>query len=68
MKKDLKNDLWRIYLLVYFAFVYFSTIKCVIDLFEDVRFLNEGVLFGITTIVHIGSYLLIFSGRLKDKD
>lgn len=70
MKKDLKDDLWRIYVLVFLAFVFFSSCKCMFDLLTEIPFLHRmgGILLVPIIALHIGSGLLILSGRLKDKD
>ena len=66
MKKDLKNDLWRIYALVFLAFVFFSSVKCMYDLLSNIPFLPDEILLIGIIALHIGSFLLITSGRLKD--
>ena len=73
MKKDFKNDFLRIYALVFIIFLFVSSIKCMYDLISKINFLqtHEGfmtVILFLIIVIHIGSSLLIFSGRLKDKN
>ena len=73
MKKDLKKDLLSIYVVVFLIISFFSSCAGMCLILEDIPFLCDipiyeellptGVFF-----LHIGSYLLILSGRLKDKD
>ncbi len=68
MKEGLKKDLLRMYVLVFLAFVFFSSCKCMFDLLKNIPFIPDIVLILCIIALHIGTFLLITSGRLKDKE
>lgn len=73
MKEGLKKDLLRIYVLIFCITSFFSSCGGMYAVLIDIPFLNnipiyEELLLIVLPILHIGTYLLMFSGRLKDKD
>ena len=68
MKKDFKKDLLSIYALIFGIFMFFSSVKCMFDLLHNIPFIPEPLLITGVIALHIGTLLLILSGRLKDKD
>lgn len=67
MKKDFKKDILRIYALIFMIFVFFSSIKCMFDLINKLFIFPDEITLILIIAIHIGSALLIFSGRLKDE-
>lgn len=73
MKKDLKETLLSIYVVVFLIISFFSSCAGMFDILKDIPFLHniplyEKLLVIVIPALHIGTLLLIFSGRLKDKD
>lgn len=73
MKEGFKKDLLRGYALVFLIFAFFSSCVCMHDILMDIPFLHnidrmDEILFGAVFFLHIGTVILIASGRLKDKD
>ena len=73
MKEGFKKDLLRGYALVFLIFAFFSSCAGMCLILEDIPFLCDipiyeellpiGVFF-----LHIGTVILIATGKLKDKD
>ena len=63
----MKQDFLRIYAIVFGAFAFFSSVKCMYDLIESIFSFDSYIILLFIIAVHIGSLLLIFSGRLKRK-
>lgn len=64
----MKKKFLKIYSLVFIIFMFFSSVKCMFDLIDSVFvFDSEWIIYVIIFIfaIHIGTLLLIFSGRLK---
>ena len=72
MKEGFKKDLLRGYALAFLAFAFFSSGKCMYELLMEIPFLcdipiyEDLLLIGVF-FLHIGTVILIASGRLKDK-
>ena len=71
MKKDFKKDLLSIYVVVFLIISFLSSCLGMFEILRDIPFLQnisiyEDLLMIAIPALHIGSYLLIFSGRLKD--
>ncbi len=65
----MKKDFLRVYSLIFCAFAVFSSIKCMFDLITNTfTFERDWDIYILIIIIaiHIGSLLLMFSGRLKD--
>lgn len=62
----MKKDLLRIYSLIFIGFMVFSSVKFMFELLNNLRFIPEPILLTLIIALHVGSGLLILSGRLKD--
>ena len=69
MEEGFKKDLLRIYALIFCIFMFFSSVAVMLLLLRKILpFIPiQILLFGIISL-HIGSILLILSGRLKDSE
>lgn len=69
MKEGLKKDLLRIYVIIFCIFMFSSSVGVMFFLLREIiPFIPEPLLITGIVALHIGTLLLIFSGRLKDKD
>ena len=66
--KNKKNTLLSIYALAFILFMFFSSVKFMYELLSDFLPLPAEFLLTIIIAIHIGSSLLILSGRLKDNN
>lgn len=62
----MKKDLLRIYVLIFMAFMFISSVKFMYELLSSIPFIPDQILLALIIALHIGSGLLILSGRLKD--
>lgn len=65
----MKKDLLRIYSLIFIGFMFVSSVKFMFELLNKLPFISEkanGILMVAIIVLHIGSGLLILSGKLKD--